>query len=182
MRPSAVFALFTLLPLTGCAMVPPQPISNPAFIPANDQAAIWENAVDVLHVYQFPVERENRLDGIIESDYKVGAGLIEPWHRDAITFGDRLQGSLQSIRRRARVTMIPAQGGYLVEVEILKELEDTSPRVIQTAGSATFTSSRPLQRDLDVVVGPSSPTGWMLLGRDVNLEQAMLSRLLSGGP
>ena len=108
--------------------------------------------------------------------------MIEPWHRDAITFGDRLQGSLQSIRRRARVTMIPAQGGYLVEVEILKELEYTSPRVIQTAGSATFTSSRPLQRDLDVVVGPSSPTGWMLLGRDVNLEQAMLSRLLSGDP
>ena len=92
MRPSAVFALFTLLPLTGCAMVPPQPISNPTFIPANDQAAIWENAVDVLHVYQFPVERENRLDGIIESDYKVGAGLIEPWHRDAITMGDRFAG------------------------------------------------------------------------------------------
>lgn len=182
MRLWAVFALSALLPLSGCAMMPPQPISNPAFVPANDQAAVWERAVDMLHVYQFPVERENRLDGIIETDYKVGAGLMEPWHHDAITFGDRLQGSLQPIRRQARISMIPAQGGYLVEIEVLKELEDAGRSVVRSAGTATFTGSNPQRSELDVIVGPTSPAGWVLLGRDQNLEQSMLARLLSDGP
>lgn len=180
MRASAAILLFALLPLSGCAMMPPQPISNPVFVPANDQAELWERTVDMLHAYQFPVESENQLDGIIETDYKVGAGVLEPWHRDAITFSDRVQGSLQPIRRRARISMLPAQGGYLVDIEVLKEREESNRRVIRTSGSATFMQSRPLQRDLDVVVGPSSPAGWSLLGRDQNLEQSMLSWLQSG--
>ena len=180
MRASAIIILIALLPLSGCAMMPPQPISNPVFIPANDQNELWERTVDMLHAYQFPVDRENRLDGLIETDYKVGAGLLEPWHRDAITFGDRVQGSLQPIRRKAHISLIPAQGGYLVDLEVLKEREDKGRAVVRAARSATFMNSRPMQRDLDVVVGPSSPRGWTLLGRDQNLEQSMLSWLTSG--
>ena len=157
---------------SGCAM--PQAVSNPILVRSNNPDQVWEKAVEVLHAYQLPIERENRLDGLIETDYKVGSGILEPWHYDSVTVGDRLESSFQSIRRRATVSVQPAQGGYLVGVEVLKEIEDPSGLIVNSAGTATFPESKTFDRNLDLVVGPSTPEGWVLLGRDANLEQDIL--------
>jgi hypothetical protein len=37
--------------------------------------------------------------------------------------------------------------------------------------------SNPLRRDLDLVTGQSSPSGWVSRGRDENLEAEMLRRM-----
>ena len=34
-------------------------------------------SIDVLHDYRFAIARENKLDGVIETEYKVGSGLLE---------------------------------------------------------------------------------------------------------
>ena len=91
---------------------------------------------------------------------------MKPWHQDSVTAGDRLESSFQSIRRRAKVTVTPAQGGYLVGVEVLKELEDPQDLIVNSAGTATFPESTTLDRNLELVVGPATPDGWILLGRD----------------
>jgi hypothetical protein len=158
----------------GCMSVPARQFSNPMFVPANDIEGVWDRTVDVLHAYQLPIERENRLDGIIETDYKVGSGVFEPWHRDSVSTSDRFESSFQSIRRRATISITGANGGYLVGVEVLKELEDPEELIINSAGHATFPEGTPLERDLDIVVGPSTETGWILKGRDTNLEQELL--------
>lgn len=177
--------LLLVFPLCGCATLTSpyaaqsrmmQP-ANPVFVPASDLETVWEDTVDVLHAFQFPIERENKLDGIIETGYKPGAGLLEPWHRDSVTMNDRLESSFQSIRRRATISLQPVQGGYYVGVEVQKELEDPQKLIINSPGYATFRETAPLQRDLDVVVGPSSPDGWILIGREPNLEQSILARL-----
>jgi hypothetical protein len=155
----------------------PALVSNPVFIPANNQEAVWERTVDVLHQYQFPVKRENKLDGVIETDYKVGAGVLEPWHRDAVGLESQLEGSLQSVRRRLSVSVTPESGGYWVGVEAFKELEDHAGRASNSAGGATFQNHTPLQRDLSLVVGQSAPSGWIALGRDPGLEQSLLREL-----
>lgn len=174
----SVFYAATLAPAclaTGCAI--PPAVSNPILVRGSSPDGIWENTVDVLHAYQFPIERENRLDGQIETDYKVGSGLLEPWHHDSVTVGDRLESSFQSIRRRATVSVTPTQGGYLVGVEVLKEIEDPQDLIVNSAGTATFPESNKLDRNLQVVVGPATPDGWILLGRDISLEQDLLNSL-----
>ncbi len=167
----------SLLPLVGCASMVPVTASNPMFIPAANHEQLWENTVDVLHAYQFPIERENKLDGVIETQYKPGASIIEPWHPDSVTGADRLESTFQSIRRKARVSMTPVNGGYLVGVEVDKEIENPDKLIINSQGYATFPQSDPLRRDLDSVVGPATPEGWYSLGRDANLEQSLLNSL-----
>ncbi|NQV26907.1 MAG: hypothetical protein HQ518_21365 [Rhodopirellula sp.] len=159
----------------------PQYQPNPVFVPSTDYDVVWENAIDVMHSLQLPIQRESKLDGIIETNYKVGAGLLEPWHQDAVTMTDRLEGSFQSVRRRAVMSITPAQGGFLVGVEVVKELENPDKLIINSPGNSTFQENTPLQRDLNVVIGPATPEGWIAQGRDPGLEQSILARLQAPG-
>lgn len=169
--------LLVLTLLSGCASSRPMIVSNPVFVPANSQHSAWEKAVDVLHDFHFPIARENRLDGVIETDYRVGSNVIEPWHGDSVGAFNRWESTLQSIRRKVRVDLTPVEGGYLVGVEAFKEQEDLAGTAENTAGAATFRKNTPLERNLTTVVGQSAPSGWYSLGRDADLEQAILGEM-----
>ncbi len=163
--------------LPGCAAFRgPAPAGNPLFVQVGNQELVWERSVDALHKNLFEIQRENRLDGVIETKYKTGASLLEPWHPDSPTLRSRLEGTLQSIRRKAFVTVTPADGGYLIGVEAYKELEDVASAA-NSAGAATFLDNNALQRDLQAVVGQASPSGWIPKGRDQELEQLLLDSL-----
>jgi hypothetical protein len=149
---------------------------NSIFIPNEDQEFVWERIVDVVHDY-FEIARENRIDGIIETRPLVAAGILEPWHKDSVGLDNRLEGTLQSIRRRGFVNVTPAQGGYLVSIEIFKEQEDVVTSPDKSAGNSTFQENRPLQRDLTLVVGDAAPQGWIALGHDQALEDRMLLKI-----
>jgi hypothetical protein len=181
-RTFASLILLCLCGLTsGCAFGrPPIVAGNPIFVPANNEDELWERTVDVVHDY-FDIARESRIvgsqPGFIESRFKVGSGVLEPWQRDSHGLENRLESTLQSIRRKAMISIAPAPGGYLVSVEVIKEIEDLPGVAYNTAGGATFPMSSPLRRDLDLVVGQSSPSGWVPRGRDENLETEMLRRM-----
>jgi hypothetical protein len=169
--------------VSGCAFGrPPVVAGNPIFIPAGNEDAVWERTVDVVHDY-FDIARENRIvgsqPGLIETRYKIGASILEPWHRDSRGLRNRAESTLQSIRRMARISVAPAQGGYFVGVEVFKEIEDLPGIANNTAGGATFHQANPLRRDLDLVTGQMSPSGWVSLGRDDVLEADMIGRLQS---
>jgi hypothetical protein len=167
--------------LSGCAAGRPAvAVGNPVFVPAASEDLAWERTVDVVHDY-FDIARENRMvgsqPGIIETRYRVGASLLEPWHRDSHGLDNRLESTLQSIRRWARVSVTPAEGGYLVGIEVFKEIEDLPGVANNTAGGATFSQTSPIRRDLDLVTGESSPSGWVSRGHDEILESDMLRRI-----
>lgn len=149
---------------------------NPVFVPATNHEMVWERTVDVIHTY-FEIGRENKLDGVIETQYKTGSSIVEPWHFETIGAENRWESTLQSIRRRAIVTITPTEGGHFITVEAYKELEDLPGVAALSAGGATFHDSNPLRRDLDLVVGQSTPSGWLPQGRDAILERAMLDSL-----
>lgn len=149
--------LLVLTLLSGCASSRPMIVSNPVFVPANSQHAAWERAVDVLHDFHFPIARENRLDGVIETDYRVGSNVLEPWHGDSVDMANRLESTLQSLRRKVKVDLTPVEGGYLVGVEAFKEQEDLAGVAENTVGAATFRKNAPLERNLTTVVGQSAP-------------------------
>ncbi|SFI18737.1 hypothetical protein SAMN05421753_106196 [Planctomicrobium piriforme] len=155
------------------------PVTNPLLVASQNEELVWERAVDVLHDFQFEIARENRLGRVIETVPKVGSGLTEPWQHDSVGFDNRLESSLQSIRRIVLISLQPDDRGqgYLVSVEAQKEVEDLPGIAGNSPGAATFSESTPLIRDLNPVVGQSSPSRWIPLGRDLALEQAMLNRL-----
>jgi hypothetical protein len=177
--------MLSLLVGAGCQTlrtVPQGPVGQPLFVASANQDVVWERTVDVLHEYPFYIRREDRLDGVIETEYKTGSGILEPWHKDSVGHDQKLESTLQSIRRRVVVNITPAEGGFYISVEAYKELEDLVGLAANSAGGATFQESTPLQRDLDLVVGQTAPSGWILQGRDFALEQDILARLCRKSP
>jgi len=166
---------------TSCAssgfQAAPATASNPIQISGTNQDVVWERVVDTIHSYKFPIARENKLDGRIETEYKVGANLLEPWHGDSVGFDSRLESSLQSIRRRVFVSVTPIEGGYLLGIEAFKEIEDVHNQTSSAPGGATFQQELSLRRDLNLVQERSNPSGWIPLGRDPALEQDILESL-----
>ena len=167
--------------MTGCHSMPfgrPAPVTNPIQVRANNYDLVWERAIDTLHEYHFEIARENRLSGEIETEYRTGSGVLEPWHYDAANSKERVEGTLQSIRRKVLVHITQVEGGYLVSVEAFKELEDLPGLAANSPGGATFMESKPLQRDLNLVVGQTTPSGWIAKGRDTALEQSVLTDMI----
>jgi hypothetical protein len=84
------------------------------------------------------------------------------------------------MRRQATVRVSPADGGFLVDVQVFKFLEDV-PR--PQSGSISQANAQTLRNDDALIrltnpVGGQEPTaGWIRLGRDLALEQVMLAHI-----
>ncbi len=169
---------------SGCISMPRNEIAgtNVVQIAADQRDPVWERAVSVLNRNHFLVARESKLEGLIETDYRAGANLLEPWHPDSIGYANRLESTLQSIRRRVIVAMqSTAPGQMAVSVRVDKEIEDLPGLAASYEGGATFSENQPLSRDLTQVVGQSGPSRWIPLGRDALLERKLL-REITGIP
>ena len=103
---------------------------------------MWDQIVDVVDDY-FKIEKEERVrlvgdlltEGRLDTYPRGGSTIFEPWGNDSANAYEKLESTLQSIRRIAQVRVIPAQAGFQVEVIVYKELEDV-PRVPRPAPSA----------------------------------------------
>ena len=175
-------------------------------VPAIDRDVMWDQLVDVVDDY-FRIDQEERVKligteltpGRIDTFPLTGATLLEPWHRDTVNCYERLESTLQSIRRRAFVNVtpvppgVPNPQGYLVDITVTKELEDVPLPIRASSGAATFRYDTSLQRDTEFDTdpnripgdparpnGPRTPTaGWIPLPRDTALEQVMLTKIQS---
>ena len=83
--------------------------------------------------------------------------------------------TLQTIRRRATLRVIPAEGGYLLDVVVQKELEDLDKPQHATAGGATLRYDGSLVRQEGAGGRHSVTLGWIPIGRDFTLEQRILA-------
>lgn len=164
-------------------MVPGLP--NPLKVPVSNHDYAWDQIVDVVSDY-FPIAREERVhidqqiwtEGRIETPYQVGATMFEPQRKDSVGIFNRWQSTLQTIRRRAVIRVVPEPDGYLISVEVDRELEDLARPEEATAGSATLRSdgSLPSAGRAEVSRTNWSPL-WIPLGRDAPLEQEMLATI-----
>ena len=124
----------------------------------------------------FDIESENRLARTIKTQPQMGATVLEPWALDSATIEDRVEASLQTLRRVAIIHVDPAPtGGFLVRVEVHKFLEDMAKPDKQAAGRAVFTNDFPVNRVREIVGPVPAPLGWINRGRDRHLEQAILA-------
>ena len=154
---------------------------NPILLPIYDHQCAWETVVDVIDDY-FKIQREEPvrliddtlIEGRLDTYPQVGATMFEPWLKDSASPRERLESTLQSIRRQAVVRVIPTEGGYLVEVAVFKELEDVVRPEHATAGAATFRYDDSLTRVVNPAGGREINAGWIPLGRDTALEQRIV--------
>lgn len=195
MRSRALLLLLVTLAISGCArfrlpagpdlgLNAPQAFENPLFVPAIDNEFLWNQAVDAVDDY-FRIEREERVrliggvltEGRIDTFPITGSTIFEPWRRDSTPGYEKVHATLQSIRRRATVRVIPTEGGYLLDVVVQKELEDLDKPEHATAGGATLRHDGSLVRQEGASGRYSATLGWIPLGRDVTLEQRILADL-----
>ena len=159
----------------------PDPQTNALIVPASRFDTMWERAVSVLHRHHFQIARESRLEGTIETEYRDGSGLLEPWHPDSVGLDSRLESGIQSIRRKVTVTF--SQSGtdqVLIAVFVHKQIEDVPGPTATYAGGATFSESSLLERDLDQVTGQAVPSRWLPAGRDRRLEARLVAQIQYG--
>jgi hypothetical protein len=154
----------------------PRPIAtNPLAVPSADFEFLWNKTVAVVDKY-FDIESENRLARTIKTQPQSGATVLEPWAFDSVKIEDRVEASLQTIRRSAIIHIDPApNGGFLVKVEVYKFLEDMIKPDRQAAGRAVFNNDFPVNRTREIVGPVPAPVGWIQRGRDLDLEQAILA-------
>ena len=171
----------------------PVSYDNPALLRVANHELVWEGVVDVVSDY-FRIDQEHPVrlqgntlfEGWIDTFPKPGATLLEPWDHDSADSYERLESTLQSIRRYAVVKVIPAQnGGFWIEVAVYKELENLLRPDHSTAGSATFRNDvSPTRNDLSPTrnVNPAQPPAiiqnWIPQGRDTVAEQRILGQIL----
>src|SRR6056297_638256 len=127
----AVTSVVLIVAAAGCGQLayrldrrpPEQFIPNPLELPPADDQFVWSQVVDTVDDYfriarEQPVQNSSRmlLDGRLETSYRVGASVLEPWRKDSTAGFEALQSTLQSIRRKATVIVRPRGAGYSVEV------------------------------------------------------------------
>ena len=93
-------------------------------------------------------------------------------------FISALLADFQSIRHRCIVLITTAEeGGYYIDVKVLKELEDLPTPVRSTAGAASFRMNSTIERQFEVIEQNIYDSNWIPIGRDLKLEQVILERL-----
>ena len=151
---------------------------NPLIVPSGDFEVVWKAAVESVDEY-FDIASERRDLRKIVTQPKTGATLLEPWEGDSVGFHERLESSLQSIRRISIVTVDPAPNGqgWAVRVEVNKELEDLLQPDRQSMGRAVFNNIQTVNRSREVVGPVQIAPYWIPRGRDTKLEQAILAKI-----
>lgn len=158
-------------------------IPNPLPVRVTNHEFAWDQIADVVSDY-FPIQSEQRVqlvgnvwtEGRIETPFQSGATIFEPQMRDSVGAFNLWESTLQTIRRRASVRVLPDAQGYLVEVQVEKQLEDLPRPEKSTAGAAAFHNENTIPQDRVAAPSRSRPSPlWISLGRDQALEQQILA-------
>ncbi len=194
---AAIAALLMASSLTGCrafsrmesqqqAQLVSQEIQNPVQVPMLDRSLVMDEISDEVDDY-FRIAREEQIrvvdsvasEGWIETWPRIGSTVLEPWHHDSTRGFEKLHASLQTVRRQAKVRIIPSGDSYLIDVKVFKELED-NPTPIRGGVSGKY-----LRHDNALDVGfeddhwsSKQNDGWISMGRDISLEQRILSNIV----
>jgi hypothetical protein len=154
---------------------------NQVYIPLRSDSdgyeRVFQTVVQVFISHGFDVAESNRWDGRIYSKPRVAPGIGQPFKSGSPDFYERVLATLQSYRHRAVAKIEPASnGGFFVTVTVFRELEDL-PRPTRATAGATFRNYQTIERQFGVIDPTVFESGWIPRGRDLGIEQAILTHL-----
>ena len=195
-RLDVVFALVSfVVAFAGCRAFQEEPVGtnvpqvpagkplNPLPVPMLDRELVMDEVSDEIDNY-FPILTEQRIqnvngvlsEGWIETRPKVGGSIFEPWKKDSTPGFEKWHATLQSVRRFAKVRVIPSAGNYLVDLRVYKELEDLNQPVGSTVSGRPLRSDNALDIDRNEIFEIRN-RGWIPQGRDLSLEEVILRNI-----
>jgi hypothetical protein len=159
-------------------------IPNPLLVPMMDRWFLMDQISDELDDY-FRIYREERIrvvdsvmsEGWIETHPKIGGTLLEPWKKDSTRGFEKAHASLQTVRRFAKVRVIPTGNSYSVDVKVFKELEDLPQPIGSAVSGVVMRHDDTLDIDQDDRWVADRTPGWIPMGRDFSLEQKILTNI-----
>ena len=159
---------------------PDASVNNPLPLPRYDRMLVMDEVSDEIDNY-LPILKEERprlVDGLlsegwIETRPTIGGQIFEPWKQDSRPGFEKWHSTFQTIRRFAKVRVIPTANNYLVDVRVYKELEDLQQPLNSTVSGRPLRFDNTLDNDLLEVFDVVN-RGWIPLGRDYALEQRIL--------
>jgi len=107
----------------------------------------------------------------------MGSTLLEPWHHDSTDGYEKVHSTLQTIRRNAKIRVIPTGDSYAIDVKVFKELEDNDRPLGSPLGGNALRSDNALDVDRPDVLFSGDTRTWIPLGRDISLEQRILRNI-----
>lgn len=159
-------------------------MNNPIFVEAYNHDFLWTVLVDVIDSH-FEIEREMPIrlfgtvltEGRLGTKPKIGASLAEWWHADSVGICERTDCTLQTIRRRAEVHVVPEVGGYLIDVKVYKELEDNK-NPLNSFSSTNLRFEDETDSFAEQIDVNSNSGNWFIVERDTAMEERLLSEIV----
>lgn len=176
--------LVAILAVTGC-QAPAQP-EGPAiaYVRADephDRDLLFEAAGDALRKYNFELDRQDRLAGVITTFPDTSASWFEFWRTQPTPAYYWAESNFQTIQRQATVTLRPTDKNDLLELDVqvdryrygLEERQiDNSAAAMRLFSSAAPTVSGQMERAED--------SGYrILLGRDAEFERKLINAIVA---
>lgn len=161
-----------------------EPIANPLLVPLMDRWFIMDEISDEIDDY-FRIFREERIrtvdgvmtEGWIETHPRIGSTVLEPWHHDSTRGYEKIHASLQTVRRYAKVRVIPTSDSFTIDVQVFKELEDNPKPLNSPVSGKVLRTDNSLDVDQPDFWATTNNKGWIAMGRDVSLEQRILRNI-----
>jgi hypothetical protein len=168
---------------TGCAQKQRQSEAavKPLCMVNMDKVEFMKVAEDVLVGMQFAIEKADTESGVLRTRPLSGAQFFELWRSDNAGGFNTAEANLNSIRRTAELQVSEEASGELcVMCSVLTErLDIPEQKDITNSGRAYQLFSRSGQKiqKLELNKEQQEQMAWIDMGRDVQLETKILSRI-----
>jgi hypothetical protein len=166
--------------LPGCKVEYTEPVVPPRALSAaeEDFEALWQASRETLRKYHFKLDRQDRRHGIIDTEWMTGMHFFEFWRKDAARPADFGESTIQTIYRKAKVTLSPAEEDpttYKAKVQVLLRRSDKpTGNVTSTSEALSLFRSGRRRRPRTLLLESDRPevseAEYVELGQDRSLE------------
>ena len=160
--------------VVGCASShKKEEVANPLEI-SLPYEVVWRATVDTIEK-DFQIERQDHEGGRIVTRYKEGRTILEPWGMDAQTRYEKLEETVNRVRRRVEAEVTPGEGMSTVAVTVVRERLNYEPPATEYEEGPPAT---PEEREQAAIAAARTPREqWTFMGSDDLVAQRILREI-----
>jgi len=155
-------------------------VSGALYLPKGDYLTVFRATAEEVRREGFRLLVEDPETGDIETAYKGGRTVLEPWALQATTVYDAAEDTLHAVRRRAQVKVRPEADGVMVIVQVWRErqgyYQDRAPVYSKALYLFQDEILSPMVFEPHAAPQPRAEI-WADLGHDGVMERRLLQRI-----